>query len=203
MHSCILLQIPCRYLKKGFSQQCNRTSISRIIHWTFFPSIKNILIIFFSLQRMENSTKMPTKNISPMKETWKHLPALTCISFPSATPALPPANTPSRMMGLLVGSCFSSDTLIMALGAERSDSTAAASSRPVWPNATCEAAMSSHGQSPAKCCTGTLIALAAAAGPGHTLCAIRPIRAQVIDRIISRGHWHCPKTQWLLEWIVL
>lgn len=92
----------------------------------------------------------------------------TCMSFPSAEPALPPTNSPSRVMGFPVGSCLSSVTLMTALGAERSVSTAAASSRPVWPNTTCRAAMSSHGQSPASRRWRTIIGSAVAAGSGCT-----------------------------------
>ena len=91
----------------------------------------------------------------------------TCRSFPSAYPALPPTNTPSRVMAFPGGSCFISVTLMTALGA-RSDSTAAASSRPVWPNTTCRAAMSSQGQRPASLRWETVIALAAAADCGRT-----------------------------------
>lgn len=86
----------------------------------------------------------------------------TCMSFPSALPALPPTNTPSKVRGFPVGSCFSSVTLIIARRTGRSDS------RPCWPSTTCRAAMSSHGQSPAGRRCGTVMASAVAAGPGRT-----------------------------------
>lgn len=65
-------------------------------------------------------------------------------------------------MGFPVGSWFSSATLMSARRAGRSDS------RPGWPSTTCRAAMSSHGQSPARRRSGTVMASAAAAVPGRT-----------------------------------
>ena len=65
-------------------------------------------------------------------------------------------------MGFPVGSFFSSVTLMTARRAGRSDS------RPGWPSTTCRAAMSSHGQSPARRRWGTVMASAAAAVPGRT-----------------------------------
>lgn len=93
----------------------------------------------------------------------------TCINFPSAETAFPPANTPSRVIGLPVGSCLRRVTLMTALIADRSDSPAAASSKPVRPNTTWRAAISSHGQSPANRRWRTVIAPAAAAGSSRTL----------------------------------
>lgn len=65
-------------------------------------------------------------------------------------------------MGFPVGSCFSSVTLMSARKAGRSDS------RPGWPSTTCRAAMTSHGQSPARRRWGTVMASTVAAVPGRT-----------------------------------
>lgn len=85
---------------------------------------------------------------------------LTCISFPSALPALPPTKSPSSTMGSPVASCFTSVTLMSARSTERSDSW------PGWPSTTCRAAISS--QSPATRGAGTV--MASAAVPGRTWC---------------------------------
>lgn len=102
------------------------------------------------------------------------------MSFPSAMPALPPTNTPSRVMGFPVGSRFSSTTLMTALRAGRSDS------RPGWPSTTCRAAMSSHGQSPARRRCGTVMASAAAAVPGRTWWTFKAGRAPRVDGVCVR-----------------
>lgn len=93
--------------------------------------------------------------------------ALTCSSFPSAgVTSATFANSPSSMMG----STLRGMTLMMAFcAAALSDSTAAASTSPVWPSPACRVAMSSQGQRTASCSWGPALMLpAAAAGSGHT-----------------------------------
>lgn len=70
----------------------------------------------------------------------------------------------------MIGSTFRGITLMMAFcAADLSDSTAAASTSPVWPSPARRVAMSSQGQRTASCSWGPALMLpAAAAGSGHT-----------------------------------
>lgn len=94
------------------------------------------------------------RHLSSRQKVKQNRILLACISFPSAgVTSATPANTPSKVrFSFPVGSIFKGITLITAFcSADLSDSTAAASTRPVCPKPACRVAISSQGQRTASC----------------------------------------------------